>query len=76
MQPTFFSIVKENAPAVTNQSLEGLFKSLYRKRANTPCSCMRLALRASDTTLRLPGTDPRSPFIDSFRIVDYYRPIL
>src|SRR6267378_566217 len=26
---------------------------LYRKRANTQCSCMRLALRASDTTLRL-----------------------
>src|SRR6266850_4586066 len=25
---------------------------------NTPCSCMRLALRASDTTLRLVGTDP------------------
>ena len=29
------------------------FKSLYRKRANTPCSCRRIALRASDTTLRL-----------------------
>ena len=34
------------------------FKSLYRKRANTPCSWSRLAHRASDTTLGLPGTNP------------------
>src|SRR5712664_2968776 len=33
-------------------------QGLYRKRANTPCSCMRLALRASDTTLRLHRTNP------------------
>jgi hypothetical protein len=34
------------------------FKSLYRKRANTPSSCRRIALCASDTTLGLPGTNP------------------
>ena len=32
------------------------FKSLYRKRANTPCSCARLAPRASDTALGLIGS--------------------
>jgi len=32
------------------------FKSLYRKRANTPCA---LSLRASDTTLRLMKTGQR-----------------
>src|SRR5260370_28753299 len=33
------------------------FKSLYRKRANTACSSVQIATRASDTTLRLPVTD-------------------
>ena len=32
------------------------FKSLYRKRANSPCSCDHLRLRASDTALGLHGT--------------------
>src|ERR1017187_5838847 len=32
------------------------FKSLYRKRANPPCSCDHLLLRASDTALGLIGT--------------------
>ena len=38
---------------VHRKSRAASFKSLYRKRANTPCSCRRIALRASDTTLRL-----------------------
>src|SRR6266704_6703703 len=38
---------------VRRKSRAASFKSLYRKRANTPCSCRRIALRASDTTLRL-----------------------
>src|SRR5713101_5685751 len=38
---------------VRRKSRAASFKSLYRKRANTPCSGRRIALRASDTTLRL-----------------------
>src|SRR5713101_6576722 len=41
---------------VRRKSRAASFKSLYRKRANTPCSCRRFALRASDTTLRLEHT--------------------
>jgi Putative transposase len=42
---------------VHRKSRAASFKSLYRKRANTPYSCSRIALRASDTTLRLIGTN-------------------
>jgi len=40
---------------VRRKSRAASFKSLYRKRANTPCSCTRLALRASDTSLTTPA---------------------
>ena len=52
---------------VRRKSRAASFKSLYRKRANTPCSCRRIALRASDTTLRLPGTYPHEGQLDYFR---------
>jgi hypothetical protein len=38
---------------VPRKSRAASFKSLYRKCANTPCTCRRIALRPSDTTLRL-----------------------
>ena len=41
---------------VRRKSRAASFKSLYRKRANSPCACRRIVLRTSDTTLRLPGT--------------------
>ena len=39
---------------VRRKSRAPSFKSLYRKRTNTRCLGRRIALRASDTTLRLP----------------------
>src|SRR5215472_10934613 len=39
---------------VRRKSRAPSFKSLYRKRTNTRCLARRIALRASDTTLRLP----------------------
>jgi hypothetical protein len=67
-KPALAQLNLHNTASAANRAAS--FKSLYRKRANTPCSCVQLAhsrFRYNTKTSR----DPRDAQLDYFRIANH-----